>query len=231
MVSRDLSNVEAFLLATESIRQHTSTLSEFDALLKSRANVELRLRARIELRQLYLEMSKGLNLPDVPVNFSKRKKIAIRGLARSLACVPTEIRIYPICGVSGVSFENWTPIDLEVCTKSIVFEIFRHEVAHVLATHKFRIDCGHEELFVAAYDEVSQWMRSNGFESYMLNEYELWGVPLNSFAAHVAVARGAGWTKPIIMSSETGSGTSSSGCLVLTLAVFIISSLVFSLLL
>ena len=191
---RDLPRYEVFRCAVEQLREGVNSLPEFSSRLKDDAELKrLRTDARVELQSIYDEVRKELDLPAVPVFLPVRKKVRVRGQAHAMGGDPTEIRVYPIEGPTGIPYTNWTPSQLTVCSKSVVFEIFKHEISHVIATHRYgRLD-NHDNNFVAAYDEINEYFKRHGFQLLIDPSLELWGVPLTSYAAQVARTRGAKW--------------------------------------
>ena len=72
----------------------------------------------------------------------------------------------------------------------------------------------HDEEFVTAYDEINNHFKSNGFNQLIDPTLELWGVPHESYAARVAMSRGAGWIRKV--------PTASTGCLLVGVALIVI---------
>lgn len=185
-----LPKYEIFREAVQLLCVQASTLDVFTSVLKTDTHLTmLRNDARSELQSIYDQVRKDLSLPSIPVYLPIRKKVSTRGQAHSICGSPTEIRVYPIEGVRGVSYGNWQPQDIRVCSSKVVFECLKHEIAHVIATHRNGRMDNHDETFVHAYDEINAYFKERGFAQLIDPKLELWGVPQGSFAANIAAQR------------------------------------------
>lgn len=195
MSAKDLLKYDEYREAVEVLRNSTYTRQEFSIQLKNDQSLKsLRNAARNELQSIYDEVRQDLELPIVSVFLPRRMKVRTRGQAHAVGSNPTEIRVYPIEGPVGIPYQNWRPQHVTICTKFVAFEIFKHEVAHVISTHRNGRMDNHDETFVAAYDEINEYFKSHGFEPLIDKSLELWGVPPTSYAAMIAISRDSGRT-------------------------------------
>ena len=205
---RDLPRYEEFRDAVEALLVISNSLQDFTSELKNNNHYKhIRNNARMELQSIYNEVSRKFKLPQIPVYLPIRKKIWNRGQAHTMNGIPTEIRVYPIEGPAGISYRYWLPQHITICSKLAVFEIFKHEIAHVISAVQNGVMDDHDEAFVEAYDVINMYFSANGFDSLIDPTLELFGVPSYSYAAKVAMSRGVEWARP--------QKVSGAGCLIL----------------
>lgn len=187
---KDIPAYEAYRLATVELTEQDISLDEFTRVLKTDPRFKsLRYQAKKELKLIYDRVAKDLSLPNIPVFLPIRKKVSTRGQAHSICGSPTEIRVYPIEGVSGISRDEWKTEDIAVSSKEMAFEVLKHEIAHVIETHRNEVTGDHDALFVEAYDEINSYFKANGYENLIDPGLELWGCPPNSCAANARPSR------------------------------------------
>ena len=186
----DIPAYQIFRKAAVELSTQVVSASEFKHALKNDVGLkQLRNSAREELKSIYDKVAKDLSLPDIPVYLPIRMKVSTRGVAFSECSSPTQIRIYPVEGISGVSRDAWKAKDIALCSKAKVFEILKHEIAHIMEAHRNSVMGDHDERFVKAYDEINCYFKENGFADLIDANLELWGCPPYSHAATIAAVR------------------------------------------
>lgn len=142
----------------------------------------LRLRAQLELQNVYDHVAFGLVLPRIPVRLPQRKRIHASGFVRHTLAQPLEIRIFPFCGCPEKPRPLWKPADLGICSPAIICEILLHEVAHVhQGFHSFMWD--HGQSFIGSYEIVEGIFLGFGFGALMPHQIRFAGCPPGSEAA------------------------------------------------
>ena len=185
-MNNQLENYEAFRKAVNDLRLEKQTLVEFSKLLKNDPNFkQMRNQARNELQNIYDFIRNEHKMPILPVYLPVRKKILTRGLARHAFGIPQEIRLYFLQGSMTKPYEEWTPKDLDCCSRKKVFEILIHESAHVLEAC-WHGEMGHEKPFVEAYQTIESFLEQSSFDILMDKRLRLLGCPENSYADKVA---------------------------------------------
>lgn len=220
MESKDLTKYKEFRKEVQSLMETTFSIKYFSEQLKREPHLKsIRNNARRELQTICDIICKDLSIPRVKVFLPIRKSVHKRGLARSVNSKPEEIRIYPIVGPSGIPYSKWSPKQLVISSKFEVLDTLVHEIAHVIVAYRHGDVAGHGREFVAAYDEVREYMRTHGYEDLIKSYLELSGVPPRSFAAAEAARR-----HPAPVRKKA---TSSSGCLILLMVIIVATILTF----
>jgi hypothetical protein len=205
---RALAHCEVYLDAVRTLQRAAGPLDQFSGRLRQDPELQrLRMAGRAELQAIFDQISAHFDLGPVPVYFPVRKKISIWGRAYVCAEVPQEIRIYPIHGPAGKPYANWRPSDLLINSREEVFEILLHESAHALEARRFAT-LGHEQRFVAAYEEIERFLLAAGYGTLMAPGLRLFGAPPNSCAARVA--RSGQNRRPSLPAVPTGPAASTT---------------------
>jgi hypothetical protein len=182
------SSLNKYLAYAKELRKQQRqciTLDKFSLRVKHNPElVRLRIDVRTELRTIYEVIRKHFQLPDIPVNFSVRKKLHIVGRAFHINDEPKEIRIYHINGCAIKPHHLCVPSHLSVATEEEVFETLIHEASHVLEVCRYG-DSGHEEPFVEAYEDIEMYLKDYGYANLLNPALRLSGVPPESYANQV----------------------------------------------
>ena len=185
-MNNQLENYEAFRKAVNDLRLEKQTLEEFSNVLKNDPNFKrLRNQARSELQGIYDFIRNEHKMPRLPVYLPVRKKILTRGLARHAFGIPQEVRVYFLQGCMTKPYEEWTPKDLDCCSRKKVFEILIHESAHVLEAC-WHGEMDHDRPFVEAYQTIESFLERSKFAVLVDKRLRLLGCPENSYADKVA---------------------------------------------
>ena len=179
-----LEQYAAYHEAVISVCARARTLDELTRLLKTDPIVEARRSAaRTELQAIFNLIRGHFGIPALPVYLPMRKKIAVRGQAHTCTGVPKEIRIYTVEG-SRKPYSQWTPSDITCSSVPEPLEYLVHEAAHILEAQRYRV-MSHDENFVAAYNEIDQFLKTCGFASLRDPALRLMGAPRQSVATSV----------------------------------------------
>jgi len=146
---------------------------------------KLRSAARSEFQSIYNAVAKKLGLPKVSVFLPTRKKVRVRGIARTVSGTPTEIRIYCIHGPSGKEYTSWSSSDMTIDDNCCVCETLVHEIAHIYEAH-FDATLSHDETFIKGYLATEEVFHELGFKDLLLQENRFVGCPRDSKAAQLA---------------------------------------------
>jgi hypothetical protein len=179
-----LEQYAAYREAVIGVCTRARTLDELTRLLKADPTVEARRSAaRTELQAIFNLIRGHFGIPALPVYLPVRKKITVRGQAHTCAGIPKEIRIYTVEG-SRKPYNQWTPSDITCSSVPETLEYLVHEAAHVLEAHRHR-GMSHDENFVAAYNEIDQFLKTCGFAPLRDPSLRLMGAPRQSVATSV----------------------------------------------
>ena len=161
-----------------SVRAMTKALRERVGLRR------LRLRAQLELQNIYDHVAFGLALPRIPVRLPQRKRIHASGFVRHTLAQPLEIRIFPFSGCLQKPRRLWKPTDLGIHPPVATCEILLHEIAHVhQGFHSIKWD--HEESFIGSYEIVEGVFLGFGFGPLLPHQIRFGGCPPGSAASRL----------------------------------------------
>lgn len=143
---------------------------------------KLRSAARAEFQTIYNLAAEKLQLPQVSVFLPTRKKVSVRGIARTVSGTPTEIRIYAIHGPSHKEYKSWKSTDMKLDDNCGVCETLVHEIAHIYEAH-FHSTLSHDKTFIEGYLATEKTFLKLGLEALLLQKNRFTGCPSDSKAA------------------------------------------------
>lgn len=143
---------------------------------------KLRSAARAEFQTIYNLAAEKLQLPQVSVFLPTRKKVSVRGIARTVSGTPTEIRIYAIHGPSHKEYKSWKSTDMKLDDNYGVCETLVHEIAHIYEAH-FHSTLSHDKTFIEGYLATEKTFLKLGLEALLLQKNRFTGCPSDSKAA------------------------------------------------
>jgi len=209
-----LEQYAAYREAVIGVCARARTLDELTQLLKADPLVAVRRSAaRTELQAIFNLIREHFGIPALPVYLPMRKKIAVRGQAHTCAGIPKEIRIYTVEG-SRKPYKQWIPSDITCSSVPEILEYLVHEAAHILEAHRHRV-MSHDENFVAAYNEIDQFLKICGFAPLRDPSLRLMGAPRQSVATSVRNAE----QHQLRSTAQPGRGCALVGLLIMAVIV------------
>ena len=180
--SNQLPVYTAYAYKLLDLRSKAPSIRAMTRALRERVGLrQLRLRAQLELQNVYDHVAFGLALPRIPVRLPQRKRIHAAGFVRHTLAQPLEIRIFPFSGCLEKPRRLWKPVDLGIHSPAMTCEILLHEIAHVhQGFHSFTWD--HAQSFVASYEIVEGVFLGFGFGPLLPHQIRFGGCPLGSEA-------------------------------------------------